>query len=149
MSKAEPPSLSLGVAEVTVAVRDPIVHEIVLALIRLNRMQGRSLGTQDPRKETPPGGTGPSILVGYIASPADAEHFDSAMRQVGGPPFVALVPHDVDPQLLNTIEKKVTKVIRLPEDARTIAGAIREQFGPVPRPGVAATADLDATGEPA
>jgi hypothetical protein len=130
MSQAKSPPVPPDVAEVTVAVRDPIVHEIILALVRLNRMQGRSLGPQDPREDGPPSAAGPSILVGYISSAADAEYFELAMRQAGHPPFVALVPHDVDPKLLEAIEKKVTKVIRLPDNAQTIADAIRSQWTP-------------------
>jgi hypothetical protein len=130
MSNSDSSPVPHSVAEVTVAVRDPIVHEIILALIRLNRMQVRSLGPPDPREKAPPSAGGSSILVGYISSTADAEYFESAMRQAGHPPFVALVPHDVDPKLLESIEQRVTKVIRLPEDARTIAEAIRGQWAP-------------------
>jgi hypothetical protein len=133
MSKVESTSTPPTVAEVTVAVRDPVVHEIVLALIRLNRMQGRSLGVPDPRGASPPSAAADSsILVGYISSTADYEYFDLAMRQTGHPPFVALVPHDIDPQLLDAVEKKVTKVIRLPENAGAIADSIRGQWAPPP-----------------
>jgi hypothetical protein len=146
MPNAEQSSVPPGVAEVTVAVRDPIVHEIVLALIRLNKMQGRSIS---PQEETSQTGSGPSILVGYISSLADVEYFDLAMRQAGHPPFVALVPHDVNPQLLEAIEKKVTKIIRLPEDARTIADAIRGQWAPPPASRGDRRDQFQTSGEPA
>jgi hypothetical protein len=149
MSQPEPASVPPGVAEVTVAVRDPILHEIVLALIRLNRMQGRSLGLPAPREENPPNASGSSILVGYISSTADYEYFDLAMRQTGHPPFVALVPHDVDPQLLEAIEKKVTKVIRLPENAEAIADGIRGQWTPTPIARKVPSGHIETTGAPA
>jgi len=123
---AEPPSPSLPV--VGVAVRDPNVREVLLALIRLNRMQVRGFDGSSPQVEVGPPAPGDSLLVGYFVSNEDAEYFADALRITGGPPSIALVPRDADDRLAEKVARQVTKVVRLPENSQAIADAIRDQL---------------------
>ena len=113
---------------VGVAVRDPNIREVLLALIRLNRMRVRGIGSPPPEIEIGPPATGVSLLVGYISSPADADYFDTALREDGDPPSVALVPRDADPRLVRSVERRATRVVRVPDQGQTIVEAIRAQL---------------------
>jgi hypothetical protein len=123
---AEPPSPSSPV--VGVAVRDPNIREVILGLIRLNRMQVRGLRTKAPQVDVGPPDAADALLVGYIATDEDADYFEEALRQTGGLPSVALVPRDTNSRLTERVARTVTKVVSLPEGAQTIANTIRAQL---------------------
>ena len=122
----QPPRSSLPV--IGVAVRDPNIREVLLALIRLNRMPVRGLGTMASHVEVGPPDPADALLVGYIASDEDAEYFDEALRQTGNLPSVALVPRGTSPRLVERVASKAAKIVSLPVGAQTIADAIRAQL---------------------
>jgi hypothetical protein len=135
---AEPLSRSTKAVAVGLAVRDPNVQEILLALIRLNRMRVQALGIPPLEVEIAPPGAETSLLVGYIASDEDAEYFEDALRRAGNLPSVVLVPRDTEARLLQKVTQRLTKVVKLPEGAQAIANAIRDELvataGPTMKP---------------
>jgi hypothetical protein len=113
---------------VGVVIRDPNVHEIILALLRLNRMPEGGPASRTARVEVGAATPGTPLLVGYISSAEDAEYFQAALHDAGDPPSAALVPRTTGPRLIERVERMVTKVVLLPDDAQVIAEAIREQL---------------------
>jgi|GEM_PF-3744873 hypothetical protein len=123
-----------GTHAIGVAVRDAPIRDVLLALLRLNRMSVRGVGAQvapgSPRLGTDPGpsGLGLALLIGYITSADDAEYFYKMLRYVGGAPSLVLIPAAVDPKLVKSVELRGTTVVKLPLEAGLIADAIRTQL---------------------
>jgi hypothetical protein len=134
MSADESPAHTPNAVAVGVAVRDPNVREVLLGLLRLNRMRARGVGAPVvagiplPQIEVGAPSSDASLLVGYVASPADAEFFRVALHSAGDPPSVILIPPDADPHLVEQVEQMASKVVRLPDGAQAIANAIRAQL---------------------
>lgn len=126
------PSRSSDAVAVGVAVRDPSVEEVLLALLRLNRMQVQELGRPLHQIEVGPPVGRIAVLVGYVSSAEDAEYFDGMLRKMGDPPSMALIHRDTDPAVVKRVKKRATRVVRLPEQAQVIADAIRDQLAGAP-----------------
>jgi hypothetical protein len=120
-----PPAVAIGIA-----VRDPNVREVLLGLLRLNRMRVRGVAAPLPQIDVGPPTAGTSLLVGFISSAEDAVYFLASLREAGNPPSIVLVPPDVDARIVEQFDQRTTRVLRLPDDAQSIADAIRAQLAP-------------------
>jgi len=116
-------SVSVGVA-----VRDEAVRGVVLGLLRLHRVPVLGVGTKSSRVEVGAPTRGTSLLVGYIASPEDAEYFDTTLREAGEPAAIALVPREVSRPVIERLEKRGTEILRLPTAAETFAQVVRSRL---------------------